>query len=610
MSYLLTKNLLFAILYSVLSTYNLSLIYIDTPLTILLLSLMSSLIWIFTILNCAEIFFTNKKLSKILKFCILSLFWIYIVVQYATIYFTGGISISFNTIYYIIASITYGNITEHFGVHSIPLKIELFKFIFFITISILFLYYFIFKLRYLETSSPKKIGTILIVSIILEFTVSLLYKHNNYDLYKIHNSIPWYPNFLSNYVLKLLGKIHDPIKLVPFDEFDKKTFFYRLHNSEIKSSNKKLPNVIVIAVESLRYNDDETTDLMPFLYSQNGIFSKKHFSTSPSTHYGFFSAMTGLFPNYYDECIDNNYCMSPLMIFLKKLGYKISMLNSIDYRWFDLEKIFNLHNNKIVPCNKIIDNVFFSSDQNLGEFCLGNESLNDQIVSNDLSQLDNLKKLLEDNSNPHMISIFLNSTHFSYAYPKGQEKYLPVVKYGSWYTTHDERVTNKDLSFNRYKNSVSFVDTIIKDIFNILGSSERENIILVFGDHGEEFGENGNFMHGFVGGLKSLTKYTLRTVMYFKFPESNNKIWLDRPSSHLDFLPTIFHYYKDRYNIDFEIDLPGLNLLQNILENRTLIFSSRDFSKKELNFLCNEKIHFFGPNTDKEVLLELCKLAH
>lgn len=610
MSYSLIRNLVFAIICSLLSTYNLSLIYIGAPLAILLLSLLSSLIWIFTILNCAEIFFANKKLSNILKFCSLSLIWIYIVVQYATVYLTGGASISFNLIYHIIIAIIDGSIIEHFGVNSILLKAELFKFIFFITTSILFFYYFIFKVKCLETLSPKKVGIVLSVSIILEFTISLLYKYNNCDFYKIYNSLPWYPNFLSNYALKSLGKIHDPIRLVPFGEFDKKTFFYRLHNAAIKSSNKKLPNVIVIAVESLRYNDDETTDLMPFLYSQNGIFSINHFSTSPSTHYAFFSAMTGLFPNYYDECADNNYCISPLMIFLKKLGYKVSMLNSIDYRWFNLEKIFNLHNNKIVPGNKIIDNVFFSNDQNLGEFCLGNESLNDQIVSSDLSQLDILKKLLKDNSNPHMISIFLNSTHFSYAYPKGQEKYVPVVKYGSWYTTHDERVKNRDLSFNRYKNSVSFIDTIIKDIFNILASSKRENIILVFGDHGEEFGESGNFMHGFVGGLKSLTRYTLRTVMYFKFPESNNKIWLNRPSSHLDFLPTIFHYYKDRYNIDFKINLPGLNLLQNPPENRILIFSSRDFSKKELGFLCNEKIHFFDLHTDKEVLLELYKLVH
>jgi membrane-anchored protein YejM (alkaline phosphatase superfamily) len=96
---------------------------------------------------------------------------------------------------------------------------------------------------------------------------------------------------------------------------------------------------------------------------------------------------------------------------------------------------------------------------------------------------------------PFFSMLLLDSTHSPYSYPKNHAVFLPHTP-GRYYADPSE---TKALSIvkNRYNNSVHFADEIVGDIINNLQKEGilENSIVLVTGDHGEEFYEHGYFGH-------------------------------------------------------------------------------------------------------------------
>ena len=102
--------------------------------------------------------------------------------------------------------------------------------------------------------------------------------------------------------------------------------------------------------------------------------------------------------------------------------------------------------------------------------------------------LDNKSK------SPSFISMHLNSTHHDYYYPKEFEKFLPVIKLGFDIFSFSNKKKKQAMLLNRYKNSILFIDDLINKIIDIANMNKnRKSIVVIYGDHGEEFGEKGKF---------------------------------------------------------------------------------------------------------------------
>ena len=130
--------------------------------------------------------------------------------------------------------------------------------------------------------------------------------------------------------------------------------------------------------------------------------------------------------------------------------------------------------------------------------------------------------------------MFYNSSHQTYKYPKEFEKFLPVLNEELNYF----KDTGKDKIFmlrNRYKNAVYYEDFLIGKVLTSLQNNHLldNSIVVVTGDHGEEFFENGYFGH-----TSSFDDYQTKTVFVLHHPKSENHS-VERITSHLDLVPTL-----------------------------------------------------------------------
>jgi uncharacterized protein len=170
-----------------------------------------------------------------------------------------------------------------------------------------------------------------------------------------------------------------------------------------------------------------------------------------------------------------------------------------------------------------------------------------------------LKELREDQSqNPRFDYYLINVTHFNYYYPPEFEIYKPA------FTMDFEIISGKQKKFekhkealmNRYKNSILYFDYLFGQLIDELDSQNRLNdtIIVLAGDHGEEFWEHGSFGHTW--GLNNKQIQTAATIYY---PGIKNSDIEYKYTNHSDFFPTVFELLG--LNINTRIFMTGKSLL-------------------------------------------------
>jgi lipoteichoic acid synthase len=134
----------------------------------------------------------------------------------------------------------------------------------------------------------------------------------------------------------------------------------------------------------------------------------------------------------------------------------------------------------------------------------------------------------------------------------------------------DKRYGRKEFAekdgLNRYLNSVRYVDFFVKHLleqYKELGLYE-ETIFVLYGDHGEAFGEHGLYQHDNVPYEEGL-----RVPLLIYDPQR----WQDgerveAPTNHLDVLPTVLDLLG--YGVEGG-GYPGSSLLDPLPEDRTLM---------------------------------------
>lgn len=166
--------------------------------------------------------------------------------------------------------------------------------------------------------------------------------------------------------------------------------------------------------------------------------------------------------------------------------------------------------------------------------------------------LEPSRQWLEQNGeDPFLITYKTVSPHSRYLNPK---------RYGEVDFTEKEKL-------NRYLNSIRYVDFFLKNLFEQykkLGLYD-DTIFVIYGDHGEAFGEHGRYQHDNV-----IWEEGLRIPLIVHDPER----WktgkrVDALTNHLDVLPTVLDLLN--YRVEGR-KYPGYSLLDPA-EDRTLMFN-------------------------------------
>lgn len=298
-------------------------------------------------------------------------------------------------------------------------------------------------------------------------------------------------------------------------ETDNRDINYPKEPIRFDTSRDRRYNIVVLAVEGLRF-DMLDPEVMPntWKFSRKNLTFRNHFSGGNGSRFGIFSLFYGIHGGYWHNFLGRR--ISPVMMdSLISRGYDFKILSSTLLTFPEFRKTVFVR----VP-DAIEDNL------QAPEMPDRDRIITDRLIAFASAQ---------PKDRPFFSYLFFNSSHQSYKYPPGFEKFTPVVRRDevNYFTdTDSEKIP---MIRNRYKNAVHYIDSQIGRIvaaFEEKGLMDR-TVLLVTGDHGDEFYENGYFGH-----TSSFGDYQVRTVFVLHVPGEGPRE-VGRLTSHMDFVPTV-----------------------------------------------------------------------
>ena len=305
------------------------------------------------------------------------------------------------------------------------------------------------------------------------------------------------------------------------------------------SNVKAPPNIIILTAESLRW-DRLTPEIMPNTYAlaQKGLWFKQHYSSGNGTREGLFGMFYGLYGSYWSSFLHAQ--QSPLLMDrLQALNYQLDIRTSAKFSYPEFNKTLFAK----VPLNQLHE---------------ASDSLKpwqrDELNATQL--IDAIAK--RDKTKPFMSFFFFESTHARYEFPESSiiaTPYLKDVNY--WGMSRESLKPQIGELKNRYTNAAHWVDV---QMGRVVASLEQQGmldntIIIITGDHGEEFMEK-----GFWGHNSSFVEEQTHTPFVMWVPGISHKE-INRLTSHLDVSATLLPL------LGAPKDVNSYGLGANLLEN-------------------------------------------
>jgi len=273
------------------------------------------------------------------------------------------------------------------------------------------------------------------------------------------------------------------------------------------------PNVIIIALESFR-RDGMSPEWMPKVdaWSRRGLRLRRHHTGSIFSEAGLFALLYGRSPLVYHAVLDAG-VRPQLCETLRRSGYRCGYFSGHPKVWFRREDYIN---------DRTFDEFVHDDTGNWNQW--------------DRTALKNLvRSARAPGKKPLFALVFLMSSHFEYQYPTEYERYLPVTREFTWKTTKMSVLgpESRQPLLNRYHNSLAFLDDELAR--TIAALDPEQNLIIVTGDHGESFNDDGRFGHGSV-----FSDVVARVPMALVGPGVEPGE-IDELTLHADVLPTVVH---------------------------------------------------------------------
>jgi len=304
------------------------------------------------------------------------------------------------------------------------------------------------------------------------------------------------------------------------------------------------PNIFLFIIDSLR-EDYLTEAIAPTFYhfKYDNIYSTCALASANATQLSWFSIFYGELPFFWKN-FDNWPHGAATLNILKKVGYKINVYTAAQLKYYEIGDLL------FGKDMKLVDNFHFFSHYGEMDACDSDKLVLDTVLND-----------LNDRKDGNLFIIFLDSAHWSYSYPQNFPLKFTSLKDGSSPLTPKQVIYIK----NRYRNSIHYVDLLFQDFLNNLKEKKQydDAMIIVTGDHGQEFFEHGHIFH-----LSQLNNCQTRIPLYFKIGSKKQKI--DNLISHIDIFPTILDtILKEKEPIKL---FSGTSILQN---NHSTVITTR-----------------------------------
>ncbi|HBL15255.1 MAG: hypothetical protein A2X36_01310 [Elusimicrobia bacterium GWA2_69_24] len=281
------------------------------------------------------------------------------------------------------------------------------------------------------------------------------------------------------------------------------------------------PDILVVMVESLRggmLTPETTPNIMRHLREGRCIVSENNFSGGHLTMHGIFSLLYGLDATRYASYIDGGTPAFPLRT-LKDNGYELVAA--------DASGVVSYEDSPAVLKQFDSYHPFIGSAR---------REQDDERVIDWMRDFRSRRR----KEVPFFGLLFLYSPHTRYYYPDSFGKFQPASGEGDYHLffrgTPDAALRAR--LFNRYKNSVHYVDHLFQRLMVAYAEDIRSGKLIVafLGDHGEEFWEHGTYGHA----APRFENERIQTPLFLCLPGIRSQTV--PLSSHADVFPTIFDW--------------------------------------------------------------------
>lgn len=291
-------------------------------------------------------------------------------------------------------------------------------------------------------------------------------------------------------------------------------------------------NIIWLVAESWRW-DMLDSEIMPatWAFAQQSQRFTKHYSGGNGTRMGLFSMFYSLNGATWFKMLNAN--RGPvIMEAIKKEGYQWDMYTSAKFTYPEFDR--TIFSEVEAP---------HLHDDNPEGTKWGNDRRNVGRM------LDFIER--RDRSRPFMTFMFFESPHARYYFPPEnaiRKPYLEELNYATMDLNRD-----MPLIFNRYVNATNHLDSQFSRIFAYLKEKDliKDTIVIVSGDHGEEFMEKGHWGHN-----SEFVEEQIHVPLILSIPGRKPAVY-DYMTSHVDIVPTIAPYLGIKNQLsDYSLGLP------------------------------------------------------
>ena len=324
------------------------------------------------------------------------------------------------------------------------------------------------------------------------------------------------PYYLGISARTLLSKFGVKVDRKKDFQLAKGSLNYPLHPLEVEKPAQPL-NIVWLVSESWRA-DMLDAEIMPntWAFAQNAQRFTRNYSGGNGTRVGVFSMFTGIPGNYWFPMLAERKG-APIIDVLKAQNYQMSFYTSAKFSYPEFDAtIFSQ-----VP-----------SDQ-LHEIPGGAQGW-----EKDQQNVANLLKFIDtrDTSRPFFTFMFFESPHARYYFPPESVIRTPYPDDINYFALSREQLGSQiHLIKNRYINSVHHLDSQFGRVFDYLKKNDLldSTLVVLLGDHGEEFMENGRWGHN-----SAFTDQQIRTPLVLWAPGMKPSVY-EGMSNHMDIIPTL-----------------------------------------------------------------------
>jgi len=274
----------------------------------------------------------------------------------------------------------------------------------------------------------------------------------------------------------------------------------------LSSRPPRRPDVFLIVVESFRH-DALRPDVMPAVwrFAELGTRFSRHYAGSNASHYGLFQLLHGRSGLAYHDTLDRE--LPPALPQLLGIwGYRNWYLTGGEVEWLDMERF-------------------------LGPPWFETRFLQEGgLPARDARALREVAGLRRQSEGGTFALAFLMSTHFPYHFPPEGAVFRPFARRVA---ALDPALASQRVALkNRYDNAARHLDSLLGSWLESIDPTR--DIVILTGDHGESLFDDGTLAHA-----SRLSEIQTRVPFVLVGPGVPRGQVVDRPTTHLDVLPTL-----------------------------------------------------------------------